>query len=78
MDRNELFRSRLVVLLSCIPINCILRPKTIFLTHPDKFHSDQFESLGLETFDDLADKSTLYTVGLDHDKSAFGIRVAHG
>jgi len=72
MDHNQYLDPNLPCILA------LLWLMTIFLTHPDEFHSDQFESLGLETFDDLVNKSTLNTIGLDHDESTFGIWVAHG
>jgi hypothetical protein len=33
-----------------------------------ELHGDQLEALLLETLEDLADKSALDTVGLDHDE----------
>ena len=32
-----------------------------------EFHSDELESFGFKSSDDVADKSTLDTVWLDHD-----------
>lgn len=46
-------------------------------THPDELHGHQLESFGLETLNDLADESTLHAVGLNHDESAFCVRVTH-
>lgn len=39
-------------------------------TYPDHLHGNELEALVLETLDDLADESTLDTVGLDHDEGA--------
>lgn len=39
-------------------------------TYPGELEGDQLEALSLETLDDLADQSTLDSVGLDHDEGA--------
>lgn len=49
----------------------------VLCTHPHELHGHQFESLGLETFDNFADESTLHAVRLDHDESTFSIWVTH-
>lgn len=40
-------------------------------TYPHELHRDQLEALGLEALHDLADQSTLDSVGLDHDEGTF-------
>ena len=42
-----------------------------------KFHANKLESLGLEAADNLANESSLDTIGLDHDEGSFSLRVNH-
>ena len=36
-----------------------------------ELHGDELEALGLEAGDDLANESSLDTIGLDHDEGSF-------
>ena len=39
-----------------------------------ELHGDEFESLLLESLDDVADEEALDAVGLDHDEGSLGRR----
>jgi hypothetical protein len=55
-------------------IQLTLKPET----HPHKLHCDQFESLGFETLDDVADETALDSIGLDHQEATFCVRHVWG
>ena len=40
-------------------------------TYRHEFHGNQFESFGFEPFDDFTNKTSMNTIGLDHDKASF-------
>jgi hypothetical protein len=48
---------------------------SLYFTYPHELHGDELEALSFEPLDDLADKSTLDSVGLDHDEGLFSLHV---
>ena len=45
----------------------------VFKTYMGHFHGYQFESLLLKPLDNITDKATMHSIGLEHNKSSFVI-----
>ena len=45
----------------------------VFKTYVGHFHGNQFESLLLKPLDNITDKATMHSIGLEHNKSSFVI-----